>query len=355
MADVPMAEFLSPDPLAPDVLALDARFGPLAVATQRLGAVPLAGVLTYLVDTVPGAFLPELAQQLHIMPMEGWQFAVTDEDQRRLIRASVALHKKKGTPWALRHMLGVAGFGDGTRLTEGSAARLYGGAIFADGSEVYGGQSWAEFAIDMDLGETAALDTNTAGQVRAIVDAWRPAGRHLTRLAWHTDVLDVVAPAEAAQTSANLQASSQRPWRRMFDGALHYDQGGVLDYSGAVLAGGLHAYQGGWSADGAQWLAGVPESDSTLAVALVASDRVQYLPQYSGATQANGWTDYGASAPVADDAQMPVLATRHVQFDGHYRYGADNVYNASARFDGARFYTAGHSASGNQSFYLEAA
>ncbi|MDD3938090.1 phage tail protein [Rhodoferax sp.] len=350
-----MAEFLSPDPLAADVLALDARFGPLAVATQRLGALELEGLLTYLVDTVPSEFLPELGRQFHIMPMEGWQFAVSDDARRELIRTSIALHKKKGTPWALRRILAAAGFGDASRLTEGGAARVYGGAIFADGSEVYGGQSWAEFAIDMDLGESAVLDVSTPAQVRAIVDAWRPVGRHLMRLAWHADTVDVADSAELALTGAALQASSQRPWRRVFDGALHYDQGRVLDYSGAVLANGLLAYQGGWVGAQAQWLAGVPESDSTLDLALSAADRVQHLAVADGATLADGWSDYGETAPVAEDAPMPLWATRHVLFDGHFSFGADNLHDGRARFDGARFYTAGTRASGNQSFYLEAA
>lgn len=110
------------DRLAPDVLALDERLGPLADATARLESLPLDGLLTYLIDTVPAAWLPELGRQFHIMPLEGWQFATSDADRRRLIRESIALHRKKGTSWAVKRALQIAGFGGQHRITEGRIA-----------------------------------------------------------------------------------------------------------------------------------------------------------------------------------------------------------------------------------------
>ncbi len=342
------------DALAPDVLALDARFGPLATATQRLSALPLDGLLTYLVDATPAAFLPELGQQLHIMPMEGWQFARSADECRALIRASIGLHKKKGTPWALRRMLAVAGFGATSAITEGGMQQRYDGTVFADGSDLFAGAAWASFRVDVDLGDNAALDAATPAMVRSLVDAWRPVGRHLSRLAWHVDGLDVATSAEAAQTGAQLQASSQRPNRPLFDGALHYDQGRLLLYDGTLAASGAAAYLG-YSASPAQWLAGAPESDTTLAVAWADASRVQRLALADGLTRANGLADYGATAPLAVDAPMPMTLVRQVRFNGRYAYGGDNLFDGAAHFDGARRYVAGQQASGNQSFYLEAA
>ncbi|BBD77251.1 phage tail protein [Hydrogenophilus thermoluteolus] len=342
------------DRLAPDLLALDPRFGPLAEATQRIEALPLDGLLTYLIDTVPAHYLPELGRQFHIMPLEGWQFAATDAERRRLIRESIALHRRKGTPWSIRRMLEIAGFGAGLRISEGRVARRFDGTIFADGSEIYGGHSWAEFAIDVDLGDTAGLDAETSARIREIVEEWKPESRHLTRLAFHADTSDAAPSSEAAQTNASWSGASLRPWRRCYDGALFYDQGALLAYNGATRADGSSAYQG-WTARGATWLAGAPESDTTLALIWTDTDRQQALPTYDGATQADGTTDYGDTAPVAQDAVMPITVTRHVRYDGRYRYGADNLFDGSARFDGARRYIAGRVASGNESFYLEAA
>lgn len=340
--------------LAPDVLALDARFGPLAAATQRLSALPLEGLLTYLVDTTPAAFLPELGRQLHIMPMEGWQFAKSADEYRALIRASIGLHKKKGTPWALRRMLAAAGFGANSAITEGGAQQRYDGTVFADGSELFAGASWASFRVDVDLGDGAGLDAQTPAMVRSLVDAWRPVARHLSGLAWHVDSVDVAASAETTVTGAQLQASSQRPNRPLFDGALRYDQGRLLVYDGTLSASGAAGYLG-YSASAAQWLAGAPESDTTVAAAWADASRVQRLAVADGLICANGLTVYGATAPLAVDAPMAMTLVREVRFNGRYLYGGDNVFDGAMHFDGARRYSAGIPASGNQSFYLEAA
>lgn len=341
------------DRLAPDLLALDPRFGPLAEATRRIEALPLDGLLTYLIDTVPAHYLPELGRQLHIMPLEGWQFAATDTERRRLIRESIALHRKKGTPWSIRRMLEIAGFGAGSRISEGRIERRFDGAIFADGSEVYGGHSWAEFAIDVDLGDTAGLDAETPARIRAIVEEWKPAARHLARLAFHADTSDAAPSSEVAQTAADWSGASLRPWRRYYDGAHRYDQGVLLTYSGQTLADGTRLYQG-WAANDSHWRAGTPESDTTLSLALADADRQQRWPLYDGATQADGHTDYGEAAPVAEDAVMPITARRHVRYDGRHRYSTRR-YDGTVTATGAHRYASGIAAAGDVITYLEAA
>jgi phage tail P2-like protein len=343
-----------PDRLAPDVIALDARFAPLAESTKRIEQLPLDGLLTYLVETVPAAFLPELARQLHIGPLEGWQFVGTDADRRRLIREAIALHRKKGTPWALRRAFQMAGFGDQLRIIEGALTRRYNGTIFADGSEKYGGHTWAEFRVEADLGEKQGLAAETAAMAQALIAEWKPVSRHLTSLAWTVQTSDTAPSADAANATAAWSGESLRPWRRMYDGQHRYDQGVLLAFDGATLADGSRAYQG-WAANDGHWRAGEPESDTTLALAWADADRQQRLPLYDGATQADGSTDYGDAAPVAEDAIMPITVTRFIRFDGRYRYGADNTFNGTARFDGSRSYFAGRVASGHEITYLEAA
>ncbi|MEW6560665.1 MAG: phage tail protein [Pseudomonadota bacterium] len=338
----------------PDVIATDERLAALADLSARLESLPADKVLTHLVDRVDERLLPTLAWGWHVTDLEGWRLADTPAKRRQLLARAIALHRKKGTPWSIRRMLEIAGFGAGSRISEGRIERRFDGAIFADGSEVYGGHSWAEFAIDIYLGDTAGLDAETPARIRAIVEEWKPVSRHLTRLAFHADVSDTAPSLDAPQTAAQWSGASLRPWRRMYDGSLRHDQGALLAYNGATRADGSSAYQG-WTARGATWLAGAPESDTTLALIWTDTDRQQALPTYDGATQADGTTDYGDTAPVAQDAVMPITVTRHVRYDGRYRYGADNLFDGSARFDGARRYIAGRVASGNESFYLEAA
>lgn len=341
------------DALAPDVLALDARFGPLAEATARLEALPLDGLLTYLIDTVPAAFLPELGRQMHIMPLEGWQFAATDDDRRRLIREAIAMHRKKGTPWAVKRAIQVAGFGGQHRITEGRIARRYDGNIFCDGSEVYGGHSWAEFSLEANLGETSGLDAGMAARVAEIVREWAPVSRHLTRLAWRADVADTAPSRDAPQTAAQWTGASMRPWRRYYDGSLRYDQGVLLTYDGATTADGARRYQG-WAVNDSHWRASAPESDTTLSLAWADTDRQQRWPLYDGATQADGHTDYGEAAPVAEDAVMLITVRRHVRYDGRHRYSTRR-YDGTVTAHGAHSYASGIAAAGDVITYLEAA
>ncbi|GLR13264.1 hypothetical protein GCM10007907_20540 [Chitinimonas prasina] len=52
-------------------------------------------------DACPAAFLPFLAWA---MSVDGWDAATTEAQQRALIRGSAALHRRKGTVWAIRHV-----------------------------------------------------------------------------------------------------------------------------------------------------------------------------------------------------------------------------------------------------------
>lgn len=150
------------DRLAPDVLALDARFGPLAEATARLEALPLDGLLTYLIDTVPAGFLPELVRQFHIAGIEGGMFAASDADRRRLIRESIALHRRKGTLWAVKRALALSGIA--ATLTEWWQ-ETPAGAPFT-------------FAVDIAAGQPAAIEADAFEAARRHVDEWKPISRH---------------------------------------------------------------------------------------------------------------------------------------------------------------------------------
>lgn len=150
------------DALAPDLIALDPRFGPLAEVTQRLEAIPLHGLLTYLIDTAPAHYLPELGRQFHIAGLEGWQFAATDAERRRLIRESIALHRKKGTPWAVKRALALAG--TDSEITEWWQQAPT-GAPFT-------------FIVDIAAGQPASREPEAFEAAQRHVDEWKPVSRH---------------------------------------------------------------------------------------------------------------------------------------------------------------------------------
>ncbi len=76
---------------------------------DRLRKIDLTCLLVYLIDTVPSAALPYLAEQFHVMGYEGWLFADSDDARRNLIKAAIDLHRYKGTEYGILRALEVVG------------------------------------------------------------------------------------------------------------------------------------------------------------------------------------------------------------------------------------------------------
>ncbi|AHN78537.1 phage tail protein I [Salmonella enterica subsp. enterica serovar Tennessee] len=94
--------------LLPPPLASDERFSILAnIAAERFAQIDLTALLVYLVDIVDASALPSLAGQFHVQGLEGWLFAVNEQEKRELIKQAIELHKYKGTPWAVRRVLEI--------------------------------------------------------------------------------------------------------------------------------------------------------------------------------------------------------------------------------------------------------
>jgi phage tail P2-like protein len=90
----------------PPALAGDERFAILCELLQEeFDSLDLSPMLVYLVDVVPAQVLPHLAEQFHVMGLEGWRYARDDQEQRGLIKRAIELHRYKGTPWAIEQVL----------------------------------------------------------------------------------------------------------------------------------------------------------------------------------------------------------------------------------------------------------
>ena len=62
-------------------------------------------LLIYWLDIVDASVLPHLAEQFHVLGLEGWDYATTEQEKRDLLKQAVELHRYKGTPWAVRQGL----------------------------------------------------------------------------------------------------------------------------------------------------------------------------------------------------------------------------------------------------------
>lgn len=93
------------DPLLQPPLKGDERMEALARLIARLSSLSTETPLVNLLNIVTPAALPLLGEQFHILGLEGWNQAQTEADRRALIKKSIALHRHKGTPWAVTEAL----------------------------------------------------------------------------------------------------------------------------------------------------------------------------------------------------------------------------------------------------------
>lgn len=144
-------------------------------STARMGE--LATPLRELWDpeSCPASLLPWLAWSLQV---DSWDADWSDDTRRAVIRGAIDVHRRKGTPWAIKRALINAGYGD-ARLSEGDSANSYDGAALHNGSESYiGSLDWAKYRLIMDRPITNAK----ADQVRRLLANVAPARCHLVEL-----------------------------------------------------------------------------------------------------------------------------------------------------------------------------
>lgn len=149
------------------------------IARTRLEAINLDVLLFGMIDTAPAAALPILAEQYHILGVEGWNMAVTEADKRALLKRALDLHRRKGTPWAIKEAIKGMGFPDVT-ISEG-ISRYHNGAITYNGTETHGSEGWAKFKVIVTAGAVphpAAIEA----QVAALIEEYKSARSTLVSL-----------------------------------------------------------------------------------------------------------------------------------------------------------------------------
>lgn len=99
-----------------------------------------------LTDITPASALPFFADHFSLFG-DGWEFAVTEAEQRELIKASIEIHRYKGTPWAIKRVLQLLGFGD-CQLIERTGFLEHDGTIQHNSTHRYGfGGDWTHYKL----------------------------------------------------------------------------------------------------------------------------------------------------------------------------------------------------------------
>lgn len=100
--------------LPPNATPLEVR---TATALAAVDALPIPIRDYWNPDKCPAPLLPYLAAEVSV---DGWELAESDDARRALIKSAIALHQKRGTPWAIREVIRRLGFGE-VALVEGVA------------------------------------------------------------------------------------------------------------------------------------------------------------------------------------------------------------------------------------------
>lgn len=118
-------------------------------------------------DTCPLHLLPWLASA---MSVDFWDEKWSEETKRRVIRASVEVHRNKGTVGSIKRALWAAGYGK-IEVIERYGWETYNGAYKYDGSIAYAAPDlWFEYRIKL----TRPITIEQAAQVREILSTVAP-------------------------------------------------------------------------------------------------------------------------------------------------------------------------------------
>lgn len=101
-------DFTAPSLLVP-ALRRDLNLRALETVAARLGDLDLSPLLIYDFDHCPAAALPLLAEQFNLLGDAGWSMTTfgdaPEATQRALLKEAIALHKIKGTRYAVERAL----------------------------------------------------------------------------------------------------------------------------------------------------------------------------------------------------------------------------------------------------------
>lgn len=161
-----MADFIEPS-LLPPPLRRDLNCRALETVAARLSTLDLTPLVLYDVDSVPASLLPYLAEQFNVLGDAGWDIADTDDERRALIKEAIALHKIKGTPYAVRRALDILG--------------VVGTIVEWWQREPRGAPH--TFSISISLKEQASdavIDAQRVAQIQRAVSFWKPARSHFS-------------------------------------------------------------------------------------------------------------------------------------------------------------------------------
>jgi phage tail P2-like protein len=145
----------------------------VSLALARLAAVPVPLRLLWDPADCPAALLPWLAWSFSV---DEWDAAWSESAQRASIQEAVAIHRRKGTIWAIKRALATAGYA-GAEIIEGGSGWAVGDSVAVGDAELFvgSGGAWAIYSLRL---AQPVVDAQVA-QIRTLLKYVAPARCHL--------------------------------------------------------------------------------------------------------------------------------------------------------------------------------
>lgn len=302
------------DDLLQPSLQGDARMEALARLIARLSGLPTATPIVNLFDLVDASALASLGEQFHVMGVEGWNLAATEEARRTLLKKAIELHRHKGTPWAVEEALRATGF-TGAEVREGRGACRHDGEIAHNGSSsYYSGNRWALFDIEIDLGDSAGMDAASRARVRETVNAWKNARSHLRAMSWRSTMEDGTDCTDETRLAVRPEYEDRRKWGfPLHDGSIRYDNGLFRAHDGRLFHDGVNPYTR-WEPFGHLHDARLDPLDVVVRPGM--ADTVRYTPLHDGALFYDGQGRHG-------DFESPAVEALNTRLSASSRDSVD--------------------------------
>ena len=161
------------------------------------------------IDSMTEPELSTLAGQFSLIDEPVWGQAEDDETKRTLLQGALELHRYKGTPWAIREVMRVLGYGE-IELIEGIGNLHYDGTGEHDGVYTYGQENaWAIYDIIMGPRLNAAEER----ALRATLSLIAPARCHLDQfLSLYRASMQLNVQTEPFVSTAQVTGKIVRNW-----------------------------------------------------------------------------------------------------------------------------------------------
>lgn len=174
------------------------------LVAQRWDNWDLTPFVPYLVDTVAATALPYLAEQFDIEGIRGFSVATTEDQQREIIKKSIALHKFLGTPWAIREACRTVGF-PVIILEEG---------VTAIPGDPESSEDWARFRVLVEADTARPISEEDSRKLRLFVEYYKNERSHLVELGFYQPFAD--EPLLRPGTTADQLIVEAKPKPRAF-------------------------------------------------------------------------------------------------------------------------------------------